>query len=124
MKTFLAAATTLLLTAALPAQDSPRRDLPGSIALGPRLLDYPMECVEPRGCRIECYQNGVQIINRAGIGQQDEIRMVASAGVSDEITPRWIEIRPFNEGNVQTLLLTSDSFCDLKSLVISQKNRP
>jgi hypothetical protein len=119
-----AATTTLLLATTLSAQDNPRRGLPGSIALGPRLLDYPMECVEPRGCRVECYQNGVQVLSRAGIGQQDEIRLVASAGVSDEITPRWIEIRAFNNGDVQTLLLTRDSFCDLKSLVISLKNRP
>jgi len=118
------ATIALLLAASLPAQDEPRRSLPGSIALGPRLLHYPMECVEPRGCRIECYQHGVQIISRSGIGQQDEIRLVASAGVSDEITPRWIEIHPFNDSNVQTLMLTPDSFCDLKSLVISPKNRP
>ena len=124
MKRSTAAVLVFIMAAGALAQDNSRRGLPGSIALGPRLLDYPIECLEPRGCRIECYQNGVQVVSRGGIGQQDEIRLVASAGVSDEITPRWIEIRPFNNSNVQTLLLTRDSFCDLKSLTISPKNRP
>lgn len=106
-----------------PARELPR-ELPGSIALGPRLLDYPMDCVDPRGCRIECFQNGVKVASRTGIGAQDEVRLIASAGLSDEVIPRWIEIRPFSGNDVQTLLLTSDTFCDLASLVLSPKPRP
>lgn len=100
------------------------RELAGSIALGPRLLDYPMECTAARGCRIECFQSGVQVASRTGIGAQDEVRLIASAGDSDEVIPRWIEIRPFNGIDVQTLLLTADTFCDLKSLILSPKPRP
>lgn len=106
-----------------PARELPR-ELPGSVALGPRLLDYPMECADPRGCRIECFQHGAKVASRTGIGLQDEVRLIASAGVSDEVVPRWIEIRPFSGNDVQTLLLTSDTFCDLKSLVLSPKPRP
>jgi hypothetical protein len=118
----------LLAPAALAQSAAPARELPrelsGSVALGPRLLDYPMECVDPRGCRIECYQHGVKVLSRTGIGLQDELRLIASAGVSDEVIPRWIEIRTFNGNDVQTLLLTADTFCDLKSLVLSPKPRP
>jgi hypothetical protein len=131
--TLRGAAAALLLAAwfappaqaqsAAPARQLPR-ELPGSVALGPRLLDYPIDCTDPRGCRIECFQHGVKVISRTGIGQQDEVRLIASAGVSDEVIPRWIEIRPFSGSDVQTLLLTTDTFCDLKSLVLSPQPRP
>ena len=121
------AAVLLGACAAAQAQSpstNPLARSPDSIALGPRLLDYPMECVEPRGCRIECFQNGVKVLSRGSIGQQDEIRLIASGGDGEEMTPRWIEVRPFSGDGVQTLMLSPDSFCDLKSLVISPKNRP
>jgi hypothetical protein len=99
------------------------RPASGAVGFGPRLLEYPVECVDPRGCRIECYQNGVKVLTRVGIGLQDEVRLLASAGEPDEIVPRWFEIRPFDGNDVQTLILSPDTFCDLKALVISPKSR-
>jgi UDP-N-acetylglucosamine enolpyruvyl transferase len=120
----VATLVALLWAASTTAQGEMRRGLPGGIALGPRLLDYPMECVGPGGCQIECFQHGVKVVSRTGIGQQDGIRLVASAGAAGNVTPRWIEIRSSGDDGVQTLLLTADSFCDLNGLLISPKNRP
>jgi len=100
------------------------RETTNPIAVGPRLIDYPLECKEPRGCRIECFQDGRSIVSRGNIGIQDEVRLVIAASTDDFITARWLEIRPFNETGVQTLLLTDETFCDLRSLVIAPKRHP
>ncbi len=115
---------------AAPAQDGDARaarlvrEAASPIAVGPRLIDYPIECTEPRGCRIECFQDGRSVAARGNIGIQDEVRLVIAASTDDFITSRWLEIRPFNESGVQTLLLTDETFCDLRSLVIAPKRRP
>ncbi len=119
-----ALALALLVPGGAGAQDTAPRGLPGDIALGPRLLEYPIECLDPRGCRIECFQNGTKIATRPTIGVQDEVKLVAAAKADAEVIPRWIEIRPFSGTDVQTLLLSPDTVCDLKSLVISPKPRP
>ena len=126
----VAALVLALLAGGVPAQQQPRaadgaaRGLPGDVVLGPRLLDYPVECVDQRGCRIECFQNGVKIVARGNIGIQDDVRLIASTGNAEDVVPRWIEVRPFNGSDVETLLLSPATFCDLKSLVISPKPRP
>jgi len=110
-----------LLAGIAAAEDAAERERAAGISLGPRLLDYPVECVDPRGCRIECFQDGVKVLSRGQIALQDELRLIASTSTRDEITPRWIEIRPFSGNDVQTLLLSAGTVCDLRSLVISPK---
>jgi len=121
-----AALAAALILAGAPARGedvragSPPRESASPVATGPLLVDYPMECVQPRGCRIECFQDGRSIVSRGDIGLQDEVRLVIAASAAT----RWIEIRPFNQNNVQTLLLTDETFCDLGSLVIAPNRRP
>ena len=83
------------------------------------LLRFPLECQDLRGCRIDCFQNGVAVMSRSGINQHDSVQLVASPGSADLGTPRWIEIRPFNNSRVQTLLLTDETVCDLQGLIIT-----
>ena len=85
---------------------------------GPKLLYYPLECHNLRGCRIECYQNGTVVASRLSIAQNDTVSLVVNAGISDEVIPRWIEIRAFEESRNQTILLSPNTTCDLQSLTI------
>jgi len=94
------------------------------LVFGPKLLYYPLECQESRGCRIDCFQNGVNVASHTDISLQDEVRLVVNAGISDEIIPRWIEIRPFNGSESRTLLLTRNTFCDLKAFIIHPSHQP
>jgi hypothetical protein len=118
----------LALAAAAPwagctlAQDKdaePAQAEAAGMVFGPKLLSYAVECQEARACRIECFQNGVSVVLRSDIALGDEIRLVVNAGISDEVIPRWIEIRPVNGSSIQTILLTRDTLCDLKALTIS-----
>ena len=109
-------ATLVLMSANLLAQTSPKTST--GLLFGPKLHRYPLECQDIRGCRIDCFQNGVNIATLTGISQQDEAHLVVNAGISDEIIPRWIEITPFNGSEPRTLLLTRDTFCDLKAFII------
>jgi hypothetical protein len=106
-----------------PISESQRR-LPGSVTLGPRLLEYRIECVNPGSCRVQCFQHGVKVIDRGHIDKNDQLRMFASTSTRDEIIPRWIEIRSADGKDTQTLLLSSATTCDLKSLVISPDEHP
>jgi hypothetical protein len=110
------------------AQSAPmsglQQRLPGSVTLGPRLLEYRIECVNPGSCRVQCFQHGVKVIDRGHIDKNDQLRMFASTSVRDEIIPRWIEIRSADGKDAQTLLLSSATTCDLKSLVISPNEHP
>lgn len=91
---------------------------PGSVTIGPVLLEYRMECVDSRTCRVQCFQHGTKIIDRGDIGKNDRLRMFASTSALNEIVPRWIEVRPSGGREVQSVLLSSSTTCDLKSLVI------
>ena len=90
---------------------------------GPKLLYYPVECHDVRGCRIECYQNGTGVISRANISPHDSVHLVVNTGVSEEIEPRWIEIRSFDEAGIQTILLTRGTLCNLRALTIKPLQR-
>lgn len=85
---------------------------------GPKLLYYPLECHDVRGCRLDCFQNGVNVVSRINISQHDAMFLVVNAGISDEIVPRWIEIRPFDDSQVQTVLLEPGALCDFQSISI------
>ncbi len=110
-------------TAHAQAQTSPDTRS-GGLIFGPKLLYYPLECQDSHGCRIDCFQNGVNVASHTGISHQDEVRLVVNAGISDEIIPRWIEIRPFNSGESRSLILTRDTFCDLKAFIIRPSHQP
>jgi len=110
------------------AQSAPQpklhQRLSGSVKLGPRLLDYRIECVDSRACRVQCFQHGTKVIDREIINKTDQLRMLASTSVDDDIVPRWIEIRSADGKEAQTLLLSRDTTCDLKSLIIAPDTRP
>ncbi len=115
-------AILLMVSPSLFAQAPPKTS--SGLLFGPKLHRYPLECQDIRGCRIDCFQNGVNIATLTGISQQDEARLVVNAGISDEIIPRWIEITPFNGSEPRTLLLTRDTFCDLKAFIIQPTHQP
>jgi len=106
----------------IQAQTSP--GAPSGLVFGPKLHRYPLECQDIRGCRIDCFQNGINVVSVTGISQQDEVRLVVNAGISDEVIPRWIEIQPFTGAESRSLLLTRDTFCDLKAFVIHPTHQP
>ena len=117
----------LLALAPGPAAQAQAQPAPGPVTglvFGPKLLYYPLECQDTRGCRIDCFQHGVNVATHSDISTQDEVRLVVNAGISDEIIPRWIEIRPFNGSDSRTLLLTRNTFCDLKAFIIRPTHHP
>jgi len=73
---------------------------------------------------VQCFQHGVKVFDHAGIKQDDRLHMLASTSSQDEIIPRWIEIRPANGKPAQSILLSSDTACDLQSLTISLNPKP
>lgn len=93
--------------------------LPGSISVGPRLVEYQIECIDASACRVRCYQHGVEVFKRDHISQSDQLRMLASTNADGELTPQWIEIRAAASRETRTVLLSRDTSCDLKSLIIS-----
>lgn len=98
MKRFAIAcvATWLALLATTPpavAQPPPptARQLqrsPPTLKLGPRLLEYRIECANSDSCRVQCFQHGVKVFDHAGIKQGDRLQMLASTSTQDEIIPR------------------------------------
>ena len=88
------------------------------------MLSYRIECIDSATCRVQCFQHGVKVFDRAQINKDDQLHMLASSSTNDEIVPRWIEIRSADPSDSQTLLLSSDTSCDLKSLTISPNARP
>ena len=106
------------------AQDTSQPETASSLVFGPKLLYYPLECQEVRGCRLECFQNGVSIVSRGNLSVHDEIRLVVNAGISDEIIPRWIEVKPVAGVGSQTILLTRETVCDLRDLLIVPRHSP
>ena len=104
------------------AQTTQRRLPPSAITLGPGLLEYRMQCADK--CQIECFQNGAKILSQKNITSKQELRLFASRTSTEDLTPRWIEIRPANQGQgkSRTLLLSHDTFCDLSSLLIVPTN--
>ncbi|MFT5172009.1 MAG: hypothetical protein ACI8W7_000173 [Gammaproteobacteria bacterium] len=93
--------------------------LPGSVSVGPRLVEYQIECIDSSACRVQCYQHGVEVFKREHINQSDQLRMLASTNADGELTPQWIEIRAAASRDTRTVLLSRDTSCDLKSLIIS-----
>jgi len=69
-------------------------------------------------CRIDCFQNGVNVVSRLGISGDDQVSLVVSTGLADEFVPRWIEIRAPRSRDIETLLLGKSAICDLQSLSI------
>lgn len=63
-------------------------------------------------------------MTRGGIGKDDQLRMFASTSTRDEVIARWIEPRSADGSEAQTLLLSSDTTCRLKSLTISPSEYP
>ncbi len=102
-----------LLLATSPADAAEK---PVGPAFGPRLLHYPLQCHDERLCRIACFQNGVKVAERRSISKDDVLNLVVNAGLSEEIVRQWIEIRAADGKDVQTILLTKDTVCDLQSL--------
>jgi hypothetical protein len=115
-------AIVVMVSTNLLAQTTPKTST--GLLFDPKLHHYPLKCQDLRGCRIDCFQNGVNIATLTGISQQDEARLVVNVGISDEITPRWIEITPFNGSEPRTLLLSRDTFCDLKAFIIHPTHQP
>ena len=114
----------VLFPSTLSAQAKVLPGISGAMVFGPKLDYYPLECQDLRGCSIDCFQNGVNVASHTGISAQDEVRLVVNSGISDEIIPRWIEIRPFNNTEPRTLLLTRNTFCDLKAFIIRPSHQP
>ena len=109
-----------------PPQSPPQSQLrlPSSISIGPRLIEYPIECIDSRACEVRCHQHGVEVFKRAHILQTEQVRMLASTNADGEIIPRWLEIRAAAGGDTRTVLLSRDTSCDLQALVISPDARP
>ena len=101
-----------------PMPKLPQR-LPGSVSVGPRLIEYQIACIDARTCHVRCYQHGVEIFKRDHIKQSDQLRMLASTNADGELTPQWIEIRAEASPETRTVLLSRDTSCDLQSLIIS-----
>ena len=89
---------------------------------GPKLLYYPLRCDDPSGCRIDRYQNGANVVSRLNLSQEDIVQLVVNTGISDEFTPRWIEIRSSDGTARQTILLTPSTLCDLQGLGIDNQD--
>lgn len=106
------------------SQPGQQQRLPAMVPLGPRLLDYSIQCIDSSACRVQCFQQGTKVIDREHINKNDRLRMFASSSTEDELIPRWIEIRSADGRDAQTVLLSSDTTCDLKSLIISPNPRP
>lgn len=105
-----------LLVLATPAPATGQA--PKGPVLGPRLLYYPVRCLEGEPCRITCYLNGQQVLDKGSIATNDEINLVMNAGTRDELSRQWLEIKSRDGRKVQTLLLTADTFCNLQNLSI------
>jgi hypothetical protein len=114
----------MLWLAGASAQDTASETTGSSLVFGPKLRYYPMECQEIRGCRLECFQSGVSVVTRGDLSVHDEIRLVVNTGISDEILPRWIEVKPVAGDGTQTILLTRDTVCDFRGLLIEPRNSP
>ena len=117
-------ALAVLFPAPLGAQAKVLPGISSGMTFGPKLHYYPLECQDLTGCSIDCFQNGLNVASQTGISAQDEVRLVVNSGISDEIIPRWIEIRPFNDTEPRTLLLTRNTFCDLKAFIIRPSHQP
>ena len=100
------------------AQSGRHQRPPGSVTIGPVLLEYRMKCVDASKCRVQCFQHGTKIIDRGNIGKSDRLRMFASTSALDEMIPRWIEVSSADGSEVQSVLLSATTTCDLKSLAI------
>ena len=114
----IAALVAVLATAAVLAVD----DDPEIPLFGPKLLYYWLRCDDSSGCRIDCYQNGANVISRLNLSSENIIALVVNTGITDEFTPRWIEIRSADGAAMQTILLTRDTLCDLQGLGIDNQD--
>ena len=126
MATWLALAAGTPSAAAQASSPAARQQQRPSatLRLGPRLLEYRIECTNPDSCRVQCFQHGVKVFDHAGIKKNDRLHLLASTGAEDEIIPRWIEIRPANGKPAHSILLSSDTACDLQSLTILPNPQP
>jgi hypothetical protein len=129
---FACITTSVALLATMPAaiaQSSPQAARQGqrpatTLRLGPRLLEYRIDCARSDSCRVQCFQHGLKIFDHAGIQPDDQLFMLASTSTQDEIVPRWLEIRPADGKPAQSILLSHDTACDLQSLTISPNPKP
>ena len=111
-----------LLAGALATASGALGDEPRVPLFGPKLLYYPLQCREPAGCRIDCYQDGAHVISRINLSGDDIVQLVVNSGIADEFTPRWIQISSADRSDAQTILLTRDTLCDLQGLAIETED--